>query len=146
MTPDLINGLFELVGGLLLAINVRRLWIDREIAGISPWPVAFFTSWGFWNLFFYPHLACWWSFAGGLLVVAANAAWLVLLATLAIKDASTALPDKIKTSVSGTFNTSALFGFGARNEAERTAKATEQTARNTQRLLDRADFAGSTFV
>lgn len=84
MTPDLINGLFELVGGVLLALNVRRLWIDREIAGISPWPVAFFTSWGVWNLFFYPALGCWWSFAGGLLLVAANTAWLALLTALLI--------------------------------------------------------------
>lgn len=76
---DLVNGLFELIGGVLLCLNVRRLARDRGVSGVSVWPVLFFTSWGCWNLLFYPSLGCWWSFAGGLLVVAANAAWLILL-------------------------------------------------------------------
>lgn len=80
MTPDLVNGLFEFIGGVLLWLNVRRLWRDRRVAGVSPLPVVFWTAWGLWNLWFYPMVGCWWSFAGGLFVVAANAAWLVLLA------------------------------------------------------------------
>ena len=79
MTPDLVNGLFEFGGGLLLWLNVRRLWRDRKIAGVSLWPVVFWTSWGGWNLFFYPAVGCWWSFAGGIFVVTANAAWLAML-------------------------------------------------------------------
>ncbi|HQL76450.1 MAG TPA: hypothetical protein PLD58_25025 [Phycisphaerae bacterium] len=76
---DLVNGLFEMIGGVLLCLNVRRLARDRSVQGVSVWPVLFFTSWGCWNLLFYPALGCWWSFAGGLLVVAANVAWLILL-------------------------------------------------------------------
>jgi len=79
MTPDLINGLFEFGGGILLWLNVRRLYKDRTLMGVTPWPVVFFTLWGYWNLWFYPALNCWWSWAGGLFVVAANTAWLVML-------------------------------------------------------------------
>ena len=75
MTPDLINGLFELFGGVLLCLNVRRLWRDRRLSGVSVLPTAFFTARGAWNLYFYPSMGCWWSFAGGLFVVGANLTW-----------------------------------------------------------------------
>jgi len=79
---DLVNGLFELIGGLLLWLNVRRLVRDRRVQGVSVLPVLFWTAWGLWNLAFYPWAGCWWSFAGGIVVVAANAAWLGLLITI----------------------------------------------------------------
>lgn len=73
---DLVNGLFELFGGILLCLNIRRLYKDKKVTGVSWIPVAFFTSWGLWNLYFYPALNCWASFVGGIVVVTANAAWL----------------------------------------------------------------------
>lgn len=82
MTPDMINGLFECIGGVLLLANIRRLWRDRRVSGVSVLPVIFWTAWGLWNLFFYPAVGCWWSFSGGVLVAVANASWLILLAAL----------------------------------------------------------------
>lgn len=79
MTPDIINGLFEFGGSLALWLNVRRLWRDRAVSGVSAVPVVFWCAWGLWNLFFYPAVGCWYSFAGGLFVVAAHMAWLTLL-------------------------------------------------------------------
>ena len=76
---DLINGAFELLGGLLIGLSIRRLLRDRVVKGISWVPVAFFTAWGFWNLHYYPSLDQWWSFAGGIVVVTANALWLLFL-------------------------------------------------------------------
>jgi hypothetical protein len=32
-----------------------------------------------WNLYYYPHLDQWWSFAGGLVIVAANVLWIGLM-------------------------------------------------------------------
>ena len=79
LTPDHVNGGFELVGGLLTWLSVRRLVIDKQVKGISWWPILFFTAWGLWNLFYYPYLLQWWSFIGGLFIVVANTVWLVLL-------------------------------------------------------------------
>jgi hypothetical protein len=77
-TPDLINGLFEGWGGVAIWGNVRRISRDRCTRGVSLKSTAFFTSWGFWNLFYYPHLAQWLSFTGGLFIVAGNTVWIAL--------------------------------------------------------------------
>lgn len=77
-TPDIINGLFEFGGAITLGLNVRRLLKDRMIAGVSIVPTAFFAAWGYWNLYYYPHLGQWVSFLGGLGVVIANTVWVVL--------------------------------------------------------------------
>jgi len=75
--PDLINGIFEGSGGFWIALSVRRLYRDKIVRGLSPYPVAFFTAWGLWNLFYYPHLDQWFSFAGGIGIVTVNAIWLL---------------------------------------------------------------------
>jgi TP901 family phage tail tape measure protein len=48
-------------------------------------------------------------------------------------------------SVQGTFNASALLGLQSGSVADRTAKATEETAKNTKHLLDEAKLGGLTF-
>ncbi len=58
-------------------MSIRRLWIDKLVRGVSLVPIAFFASWGFWNLYFYPSMDAWWSFLAGLFMVLANAAWLL---------------------------------------------------------------------
>lgn len=80
LTPDLINGLFESIGGVLLFLNVLRIVKDKRVQGLSLIPVSFWSLWGFWNLFYYPHLDQWVSFAGGLLVVGMNTIWVCLAA------------------------------------------------------------------
>jgi hypothetical protein len=50
-------------------------------------------------------------------------------------------------SVRGTFNAAALSGLGAGNDAaDRTAKATEQTAKNTKKVADAIANGGLTFA
>jgi len=78
MTADSANAIFEGGGALLLLLNIRCLLRDKKVVGISLAPVLFWTLWGYWNLFYYPHLGQWWSFVGGLGVVAANTVWLGL--------------------------------------------------------------------
>lgn len=78
MKMDFINGSFELIGGILCCLNVRRLLRDKQVKGVY-WPAqAFFASWGFWNLAYYPSLHQWVSFAGGLLLVISNTTWVIL--------------------------------------------------------------------
>jgi hypothetical protein len=74
--PDLVNGLFELLGGFALWQNVKRIERDMSIRGVNWQVTLFFTAWGFWNLFYYPTLHQWLSFFGGLNIVVANACWL----------------------------------------------------------------------
>lgn len=77
--PDLINGSFEAVAALMTLNHCRVLLRDRAVAGVSIASMAFFTLWGVWNLWFYPHLDQTWSFAGGVLLVVANAIYVALL-------------------------------------------------------------------
>jgi hypothetical protein len=84
MSMDLINGLFEFVGALLLLLNVRRLAQDKKISGVHWGPTVFFTAWGVWNLFYYPSLDQRWSFLGGVCLVAVNLIWLLQLCYFAV--------------------------------------------------------------
>jgi hypothetical protein len=75
---DTVNGGFEAIGGICIWLNVRRLMRDKSVRGVDWRVTAFFWAWGIWNLFFYPSLHQWASFAGGLVIVAGNFAWLWL--------------------------------------------------------------------
>ncbi len=75
---DIVNGLFEFFGGAMNWVNVRALLRDRQVRGVSLVPQTVFTAWGFWNLYYYPSLDQWASFAGGVVIVGANACWVAL--------------------------------------------------------------------
>jgi len=75
--PDLVNGLLELIGAALLMGNVKAIRESKCLRGVRWYPVAFFSIWGFWNLFFYRHLDQWLSFTGACCMVIANCLWLV---------------------------------------------------------------------
>lgn len=95
--PDFINGTFESLGGFAIAFSVRNLYLSKVVRGVS-WPhVAFFTAWGLWNLFYYPHLGQWFSFAGGFALVSINAVWLAQIAYYLRKEAR-ARADQIQTA------------------------------------------------
>lgn len=76
---DLGNGFFEVFGGVLAWLNSVQIYKDKGIKGINWWVTWFFTAWGCWNLFYYPHLKQSLSFAGAFLLVFANAVWLYLV-------------------------------------------------------------------
>lgn len=79
MTPDHVNSLFEFTGGLFLLLNVMHLYRHKVVRGVHWVSVSFFSAWGYWNLYYYPAIEQWWSFAGAAGVAAANTAWLVLI-------------------------------------------------------------------
>lgn len=76
MNFDLINGLFELGGAILLWLNVMRLHRDKCVRGVHPAPTVFFACWGLWNLLYYPSLGQWFSTAGGAMLVIVNIIWI----------------------------------------------------------------------
>jgi len=77
--PDAINGAFELCAGFFVLKHCAVLYKDKLVRGVSLLAAFFFTSWGFWNLFYYPHLEQWLSFYGGLLIVLANSLWVGMM-------------------------------------------------------------------
>lgn len=79
MWPDIINGTLELLGAGFVALNVRQILIDKMVRGFHWAPCVFFAIWGWWNLFYYPHLDQWFSFAGGVALIAVETTWLVLI-------------------------------------------------------------------
>ena len=76
MIADFINGAFELLGGFFIALSVLKIHRSKKAEGIHWGHMAFFTAWGFWNLFYYPSLDQWASFTGGLLLVLVNCVYL----------------------------------------------------------------------
>lgn len=79
MNPDLINSLFELLSGLFVLNHCRVILKEKHVAGVSIVSVFFFILWGFWNLFYYPHLGQHLSFYGGIFICFANIVWISLL-------------------------------------------------------------------
>lgn len=73
-TPDLINAAFEVCGSVAVWCNFAAILKDKGYAGTRIPMMAFFTSWGFWNLFFYAHLLQWVSLYASLLLTGGNVA------------------------------------------------------------------------
>ena len=73
---DIINGVLETAGGGFITFSVIKLHQDKIVRGVSWVHAGFFAGWGYWNLFYYPHLDQWMSFAGGVFIVATNTVWL----------------------------------------------------------------------
>lgn len=69
---DLINALFTTLGALFILNHCRVLYQAKTLRGVSILSTAFFAGWGIWNLYYYPALGQWLSFAGGIAIVAAN--------------------------------------------------------------------------
>ena len=74
MTPDIINGVFEVCGAVATWMNFAAIVKDRGYAGTRIPMMLFFLSWGFWNLFFYAHLLQWVSLYASLLLTTGNVA------------------------------------------------------------------------
>lgn len=80
MIQDIINALFEVGGGIAVLDHCWRLYRDKEVRGVSMRACFFFTAWGVWNIFYYPHLGQLFSFAGGIFVTMANGIYVSMLA------------------------------------------------------------------
>ena len=74
--PDIINGVYETLGAPFIFLSIMKLYHDKKVRGVSITHALFFTSWGFWNLYYYPHLGQWASFIGGVLLVGFNTFWI----------------------------------------------------------------------
>lgn len=76
---DMGNAFFELIGSVLVWLNVRQLHRDKEVKGYDWRVTVFWTAWGIFNLGFYPYLGLWLSLIGGISIVVANAVWVYMV-------------------------------------------------------------------
>ena len=74
MTPDCVNAAFEIAGSVAVWCNFAAILKDRGYAGTRVPMMMFFTSWGFWNLYFYAHLLQWASLVASLALTGGNVA------------------------------------------------------------------------
>jgi len=77
MWQDILNGCYNFLGAPFVILSIIKLYKDKKVHGVSWLHVAFFSSWGYWNLYYYPHLNQWASFVGGLFLVLTNTFWLI---------------------------------------------------------------------
>lgn len=77
--PDLLNSFFQLGGAFVVWLSVRQLLRTKNPDGVSLVHVAFFTTWGAWNLYYYPHLEQWFTFAASCMLFIGDATWCWLL-------------------------------------------------------------------
>ena len=84
MWPDIINGSFETMGAITMAFNIKVALKDKMKKGLSWVSITFFLAWGYWNLFYWPHLSQLFSFIGGSLLVTVNSVWVGILVYYAI--------------------------------------------------------------
>jgi hypothetical protein len=76
---DFINACFEFFGSVTIWLNVRQILKDKCYNGLTLLAVLFFAAWGYWNLYYYPHLNQWLSFIAGISVTIANTTWFCLM-------------------------------------------------------------------
>lgn len=59
--------------------NIRAVLRDKSVSGLSILASSYFTLWGLWNLYYYPHLGQSLSYYGALSLVIANTVYIALL-------------------------------------------------------------------
>jgi hypothetical protein len=77
-SSDTINALYEGIGSVLVWLNVRALQRDKQVKGLHWGPPIFFTTWGYWNMFYYPSLHQNWSAIAAASLAIANTVWVLL--------------------------------------------------------------------
>ena len=73
---DSVNAGFELACAVLLWLNVRTLYRDKQIKGIALSPNFLYLAAGLWDLYYYPFLGQVLSFAASLVYTTGFVLWL----------------------------------------------------------------------
>lgn len=87
---DAINGTLELIGAFFILKSILRLHEDKVVRGIVWYHPAFYMLWGYFNMYYYPSLGQWFSFAGGVAVVVTNTIWVGQLIYYTYQESSNA--------------------------------------------------------
>jgi len=79
MSLDLINGLFEFGGALVILKSCYLCFKEKMVHGVSVLATSWFLAWSIYNLFFYPSLGQNFSFIAACLVVFSQTLYVWLL-------------------------------------------------------------------
>lgn len=79
MTLDSINSLFEVIFAAFIWLNVRRLYLDKTVSGVSLWVQGFGGLYGLWACFYYWSITHFYSLAGQIVMVLGTWTWLGLV-------------------------------------------------------------------
>ena len=71
--------MFELGGSFAVLLSIISVLQSEQVSGVHWVTVLFFTTWGYWNIYYYKHLEQTFSWAAGICVTAANTIWVALL-------------------------------------------------------------------
>lgn len=75
--PDAVNSVFEFLGTPFVLVSLIKVIRNKNSNGVSYLTLLFFSVWGYWNMFFYPHLEQWLSFTASIALALTNTAWMV---------------------------------------------------------------------
>jgi len=78
MWQDKVNSSLLGLSAILLAMNVRQLYQDKTVRGVSLWPVVLYDVWGIWDLYYFPSLNQWFSMCASFIACCINTVWLAL--------------------------------------------------------------------
>lgn len=76
---DIINACWEFMGGISVFSSIKTLYLDKMVKGYNWKTIFFFTSWGIWNVYFYPVNNHMYSFYGGLFLCSMNITWVIFI-------------------------------------------------------------------
>ena len=79
ISPDQINAIFIAIGSFVIGLSCWKLYKDKIVRGVSAWHVGFFTAWCYWDLYFWPHLGVWFSFASGVAMAISGTVYMSLI-------------------------------------------------------------------
>lgn len=76
VTLDMVNAVFQFGTAWFIGLSALALWRSRQLSGISPAQLLFFSAWGYWNLYFFWSLHLPLSLAGAAVAALSYSAWL----------------------------------------------------------------------
>lgn len=79
MTSEQVLTAFFSACSLVCWINIRAIWIDKVVSGVSVWPTWIFLATNLYEVRYFTGLEQWWAVTGSGGMALANAVWLALV-------------------------------------------------------------------
>lgn len=94
---DILNGLNEVLGALMILTSVRRLYRDKHTRGVHPWHMTYSVWCGLWFTYYYWHLEQWFSLICDVIYFSGVASWAYLSAYYALRERAQAVANADQT-------------------------------------------------